>query len=647
MRSSGSVRRDRVYCCYADKCGSERVTLLNPASFGKLVRIIFPNVQTRRLGVRGESKYHYVDLSLKEPEQPVVNGVPGSVDTQIVTKQENDRHTSASQQRYTFHSKEHRVVVKLKSLTSIHISLHNLHQPEPSNSTEPQPTSQPPRERHIAPLHTDPCACKPPNNSGFDSNSLVDIDDSIMATRQAVDQLLHFVSPNQEPSTVDNDALILPDIRGYIPPQTDTDIADALAALYRSHCISVIDSFRYCREKNLFRHFTSFQGTLTVPVQKLLVHPDLAAWIRECDWVMYQKMIACVAPLTMQVVPDPVLAAFKSISRKLAPHIQETLKSHPEHVMYSRLTPARIFCHLVKRLLDVNQAANSAAIWLCRAEYRNKMWEDFSTFVDPVDIVSSAAIPRCSIHGVIQILKEQTKELLSPLNTQSSEVQLFDEDLGYKKFTYSSNSADEYENFPDRWISFILSLSQTFPRHSAKCIIEKADAVWTSVLHRLTFAGAQSFSAWWMTKVFFLEMMLWQAESGGFMNSTSTHKPKGLSDRTSSVAAHPTSPQERNVETNVSPTHDSIMAEPENGRPTSSGDKNSRPEASSPENITAAPAEKPNTASQTDITMANRSANNDDSAIDLDEESTLLTVPKYGDMTASDPADADGDVVVI
>ncbi|KAI6782855.1 DNA damage and replication checkpoint protein [Emericellopsis cladophorae] len=34
--------------------------------FGKLVRILFPNIQTRRLGVRGESKYHYVNFDLKE-----------------------------------------------------------------------------------------------------------------------------------------------------------------------------------------------------------------------------------------------------------------------------------------------------------------------------------------------------------------------------------------------------------------------------------------------------------------------------------------------------------------------------------------------------------------------------------------------------
>ena len=65
-KSSGSVPRNRVFSHYATRCGNERVPPLNPASFGKLVRIIFPGITTRRLGMRGECKYHYVDLSLAD-----------------------------------------------------------------------------------------------------------------------------------------------------------------------------------------------------------------------------------------------------------------------------------------------------------------------------------------------------------------------------------------------------------------------------------------------------------------------------------------------------------------------------------------------------------------------------------------------------
>lgn len=73
-----SVPRNRVYSHYATRCGTERVVPLNPASFGKLVRVIFPGIQTRRLGVRGESKYHYVDLALCDEDESATSQAPMS-----------------------------------------------------------------------------------------------------------------------------------------------------------------------------------------------------------------------------------------------------------------------------------------------------------------------------------------------------------------------------------------------------------------------------------------------------------------------------------------------------------------------------------------------------------------------------------------
>ncbi len=82
-KSNNSVPRNRVFLHYATRCGTERVPPLNPASFGKLVRIIFPGIQTRRLGMRGESKYHYVDLSLIEDPQAVGDEDRGSVCVEV------------------------------------------------------------------------------------------------------------------------------------------------------------------------------------------------------------------------------------------------------------------------------------------------------------------------------------------------------------------------------------------------------------------------------------------------------------------------------------------------------------------------------------------------------------------------------------
>ena len=72
----------------------------------------------------------------------------------------------------------------------------------------------------------------------------------------------------------------LPDIKPYLPARTDPDSADNLVAMYRSHVVSLVDSVRYCKEKQFFRLFGTFHGTLTVPVQKLFASPELAPWIR-------------------------------------------------------------------------------------------------------------------------------------------------------------------------------------------------------------------------------------------------------------------------------------------------------------------------------------------------------------------------------
>lgn len=68
--------RGRVYANYASRCATERITVLNPASFGKLVRVLFPGLKTRRLGVRGESKYHYVNFALVDDQPDLRDSQP-------------------------------------------------------------------------------------------------------------------------------------------------------------------------------------------------------------------------------------------------------------------------------------------------------------------------------------------------------------------------------------------------------------------------------------------------------------------------------------------------------------------------------------------------------------------------------------------
>ncbi|EAW12521.1 RFX family transcription factor [Aspergillus clavatus NRRL 1] len=631
-KSSGSVRRDRVYCCYAEKCGTERVSVLNPASFGKLVRIIFPNVQTRRLGVRGESKYHYVDLTVIEEKQQK----PPPLNPQV-----------------SFNSNGP-VGGENKIDDGMQKSI--LPQPPTDSAVFPAPTTSfTPRFA----AHNQNAGCDCQMSAASNGDSSVTLENVGNHSAKIIHQMLQL--PCTDDSSIDNESLQLPDIRGYLPANTDTKVAAALAALYRSHCISVIDSFRYCKERNLLRYFSAFHGTLTVPVQKLLTHPNLAPWIKECDWLMYQKMIAFVAPLTTQVVPKLVLDAFSSISQRLTSHIAETFKAQPAHVTLARLIPAHIFCNLLKHMLDVNQSANAAAAWLCHPDNRNQMWFDFKTLVDPKEMISRANIPSCAERAAEQILKHDMRALLTPIDDMNPSVShpFFtkadtEADHAAHKFPVESSTGDEY-SFPDKWIAFILNLASAFPHHRTQCIIEKVDALWDCVLRRLTLGGAQSFSAWWMTKVFFHEMMLWQAEKNGFMRST----PSTLQNAASgSNQSGPTNFLLRQANDASAAKNGSFMTLEEqhsggsrsrsNTSPTTAElNTQNRPPLNQPVEIDHPSMEGEKPPSINESMAGFHAPNNDDSAIDLDEDSMLMSVGKYGDMMASDPADAEGDVVVI
>ncbi|XP_055984369.1 DNA-binding protein RFX8 isoform X2 [Sorex fumeus] len=60
-----SVPRCLMYDIYVETCGKNVQNQVNPATFGKLVRLVFPDLGTRRLGTRGSARYHYDGICIK------------------------------------------------------------------------------------------------------------------------------------------------------------------------------------------------------------------------------------------------------------------------------------------------------------------------------------------------------------------------------------------------------------------------------------------------------------------------------------------------------------------------------------------------------------------------------------------------------
>ena len=318
----------------------------------------------------------------------------------------------------------------------------------------------------------------------------------------------------------------LPSLHGFMPPGTDPDAAEALRALYRTHCIAVIDGFRYCKEKSFYHSFTSFHGTLTVPVQKLLAYRGLAPWIKECDWLMYQKMIRFVAPLALQAMPVRVIDTFRTVAQKLGPHILNTFQHHPAHVRDARHGPAMIFASLLDRLLRVNATAHAAANILTDSTSRNQMWFDWVYCVRPTTVVETS-LPGHGYTRTLQILTNEVRDLLGPLQCfkydgmQPIFAAVADEHESEIAGQMSSHlDSSSPEGVLDRWNNFLTDLPSRFPHADARTLIHCVGAVSSAALRDITMADAKSFGYWCVTKTWVEEMLQWLAEKGGFLEST-------------------------------------------------------------------------------------------------------------------------------
>lgn len=330
-------------------------------------------------------------------------------------------------------------------------------------------------------------------------------------------------------SLQESDTIELPNIQNYVPPKTDIDAANALTALYRTHCTSLIDCIRFCKEKQFFRLFTSFHGTLTVPVQKLFAHPDIAPWIRECDWLMYQKMIRFVSKLTLQVAPPVVLKFLDNIAKNLNGHISRVFQGLPHHVLEAKLEPATLYAHLLHRMLRANSTAHAAAAMLISDQNRDLMWRDWVTYVNPKRILESE-LPDCGYEEAHKILTEDVRTLLQPLNTEP----WFEHGTHYASMSINTTAqpnTTSTDTIIDRLAVFLSELPSRFPQANARTLLYCVSSLMTAALREITVENGTSLLSWWITKVFIDEMSLWLASLGGFLD----YQPNASNNRIQST----------------------------------------------------------------------------------------------------------------
>ncbi|KAK9248998.1 RFX DNA-binding domain-containing protein [Lipomyces tetrasporus] len=535
-----AIPRNRIYARYAEICAQHKIKPLNPAAFGKLVKLVFPEIKTRRLGVRGKSKYHYCGINLIGDSMLTLGPSPGLFEG--TPQAEDDLNDMSGTPGILDHDDSFEAVASEmhdsgtdRSLARNGRSSQGYYKPLSMSVDFPIDRLDVPIDKGVGQFPDDPLtsldACAIPG--------------------------LQFSKDILTPPTMAFDSLALPSIDPFIPEGADRDSVDILTALCQSHCSSLLEAIRFMHLKQFLNTLASFHGTLTSPVQKLLSVPSILEWIQRCDWIMYKEMIHMLAPLALQIVPVNVMSALRSLSMTLPQNIAVSFRSLPPAFVQVKLRPAYAFSNLIGRLLRVNDIANAAAKILANPNERRAMMEDWINYVDSKSIVLREApcggsrVLRILLEDVVNLLtvpgedevvaaedtaKDRERVIIGTLNDTENDASpsvsrrhrpLKDGgDLpsspGLEKV---SDSEAIGEGIIERWAQYLMNLPFQFPEISARVFLLYMNGILTAALREITLNGGEAFGAWWMVRCWIDEWMAWIAEQGGFLATESLPIP--------------------------------------------------------------------------------------------------------------------------
>ena len=315
--------------------------------------------------------------------------------------------------------------------------------------------------------------------------------------------------------------LELPSITPFLPLGIDEDAVSSLTSVYRSHCLLSIDNFRYCKTEKLCDSYKSLIGLLTVPGQKLLAHPQIAAWISACDWLKYQKMTPLLDQTIMTQLPRKAMLHIQHVASHLCSWISQFFQNQSRQVQDAMLGPANIFVSVLERYMRVNRACLDVAGVLDSVPVRDQLWSDWISHVNPYHVIQNSL----QHHGharVLHILTQEVRDLICPSETciflgagtifeSQQSHSLFDKDNPFDP----ANDVDASAVI-SRLASFLRQLPARFPNVDAKSMIMNIDVLGNNIQRNLSLNSAYSLGNWWKIKVFVDEMSSWLAEIGGF-----------------------------------------------------------------------------------------------------------------------------------
>ncbi|XP_041938638.1 MHC class II regulatory factor RFX1a isoform X1 [Alosa sapidissima] len=445
-----SLPRSTLYCHYLLHCQEQKLEPVNAASFGKLIRSVFMGLRTRRLGTRGNSKYHYYGLRIK-------------ASSSLLRLMEDQQHLAMRQQPFS-QKQRMKPVQKVEGMTN-----------GTSSSTSGSAQQQ-------------------------GSGGLSDISAQVQQYQQFLDASR--VLPEFPELDLQGKAL---------PDGIEMEHIKSFQLLYREHCEAILDvmvNLQFTLVETLWKTFWRFNENQATDTATLAVHDEserrlpksclvllckydpVVLWSRDCDNTLYQGLVEILIPDVLRPIPSALTQAIRNFAKSLDSWLTNAMMNVPEEMVRIKVTCAGAFAQTLRRYTSLNHLAQAARAVLQNTAQINQMLSDLNR-VDFANVQEQASwVCRCE-DRVVQRLEQDFKLTLQ-----------------------QQNSLEQWAAWLDGVVSQVLKPYQStaaFPK-AAKLFLLKWSFYSSMVIRDLTLRSAASFGSFHLIRLLYDEYMYYLIE---------------------------------------------------------------------------------------------------------------------------------------
>ncbi|MED6244931.1 Transcription factor rfx3 [Ataeniobius toweri] len=365
-----SLPRSTLYNHYLRHCQEQKLDPVNAASFGKLIRSIFMGLRTRRLGTRGNSKYHYYGIRVK-PDSPL-------------NRLQEDMQYMALRQQPVQQKQRFKPVQKFDSGSADNYTSGGQHHPGAAEQTVIAQSQH--HQQFLDASRALPDFVELDlGQSNMDNISTEDVKALQSLYREHCEAILDVVV-NLQFSLIEK---LWQTFWRYSPPDTvegatvteNSSISEIEARLPRAQLLAL------CRNEAVLK------------------------WMSTCDHLMYQALVEILIPDVLRPIPSALTQAIRNFAKSLEGWLSNAMNAIPQRMIQTKIAAVSAFAQTLRRYTSLNHLAQAARAVLQNTSQINQMLSDLNR-VDFANVQEQASwVCQCE-EGVVQHLEQDFKATL-------------------------------------------------------------------------------------------------------------------------------------------------------------------------------------------------------------------------------------------